>query len=225
MARGTEFLFEIHGDQGDLTLTATTRASMQRQELTVEAHKARQELVETRGAAKYRWVPDGLPGDSAKRRAAYARLAESIRGGKPASQVSPAAVTRHRLLTRICKPRKPAETGALAREKAMERRYLRPNCASRATLEIVDRPRRRYRSTPSTPTNSMPPLVLEGAMTIRRGQPTHLQPRRYLHDGSGLPPQRRSGPEAARYLAGRHSPAQSPSAEISDHLSIRHPRV
>ena len=30
MARGTEFLFEIHGDAGDLALTATTRASMQR---------------------------------------------------------------------------------------------------------------------------------------------------------------------------------------------------
>src|SRR5712671_4141639 len=35
MRRGTEFLFEIHGDEGDLTLTATSRASMQRQELTV----------------------------------------------------------------------------------------------------------------------------------------------------------------------------------------------
>jgi len=33
MARGTEFLFEIHGEAGDLQLTATTRASMQREEL------------------------------------------------------------------------------------------------------------------------------------------------------------------------------------------------
>ena len=33
--RGTAFLFEIHGDQGDLQLTATSRASMQRQELNV----------------------------------------------------------------------------------------------------------------------------------------------------------------------------------------------
>ena len=32
MTRGTEFLFEVHGDRGDLVLTATTRASMQRQE-------------------------------------------------------------------------------------------------------------------------------------------------------------------------------------------------
>jgi len=36
MARGTEFLFEIHGDKGDLALAATERASMQRQELRVQ---------------------------------------------------------------------------------------------------------------------------------------------------------------------------------------------
>ena len=33
--RGTAFLFEIHGEQSDLQLTATSRASMQRQELNV----------------------------------------------------------------------------------------------------------------------------------------------------------------------------------------------
>jgi predicted dehydrogenase len=31
MARGTDFLFEIHGTEGDLVLTATSRTSMQRQ--------------------------------------------------------------------------------------------------------------------------------------------------------------------------------------------------
>jgi hypothetical protein len=31
MTRGTEFLFEVHGDRGDLTLNTTTCASMQRQ--------------------------------------------------------------------------------------------------------------------------------------------------------------------------------------------------
>src|SRR3954451_3618615 len=47
MTRGTEFLFEIHGEEGDLTLTATTRASMQRQELTVRgAQGTAKELVE-----------------------------------------------------------------------------------------------------------------------------------------------------------------------------------
>jgi hypothetical protein len=35
MNRGAAFLFEVHGDQGDLHLTAASRASMQRQELNV----------------------------------------------------------------------------------------------------------------------------------------------------------------------------------------------
>src|SRR5882724_1032834 len=36
MARGTEFLFEIHGEEGDLALAATSRTSMQRQELNLK---------------------------------------------------------------------------------------------------------------------------------------------------------------------------------------------
>jgi predicted dehydrogenase len=52
--------------------------------------------------AKYRWVPDGLPGDSRYNVAQlYACLAESIRNGKPASPSFAAAVTRHRLLDAI----------------------------------------------------------------------------------------------------------------------------
>lgn len=103
MTRGTEFLFEIHGDVGDLTLTATTRASMQRQELTVRgAQGAAKELTELPVPAKYRWVPEGLPGDSRYNVAQlYTRLAESIRDGKPASPSFAAAVTRHRLLDAI----------------------------------------------------------------------------------------------------------------------------
>jgi hypothetical protein len=41
MNRGMAFLFEIHGDQGDLQLTATSRASMQRQELNVRGARER----------------------------------------------------------------------------------------------------------------------------------------------------------------------------------------
>src|SRR5438270_3215779 len=110
MTRGTEFLFEIHGDGGDLTLTATSRASMQRQELTVRgAQGTAKELVELAVPAKYRWVPDGLPGDSRYNVAQlYARLAESIRDGKPASPSFEAAVTRHRLLDAIVRA---SETG------------------------------------------------------------------------------------------------------------------
>jgi hypothetical protein len=59
--------------------------------------------------AKYRWVPDGLLGDSRYNVAQlYARLAESIRDGKPATPSFAAAVTRHRLLDAIMRA---SETG------------------------------------------------------------------------------------------------------------------
>jgi predicted dehydrogenase len=110
MTRGTEFLFEIHGDKGDLTLTATSPASMQRQELTVRgAQGAAGELVELPIPAKYRWVPNGLQTDSRYNVAQlYARLAECIRDGKPASPGFDAAVRRHRLLEAIVRA---SETG------------------------------------------------------------------------------------------------------------------
>jgi len=110
MSRGTEFLFEIHGERGDLTLTATTRASMQRQELTVRgAQGAATELAELTVPSKYRWVPQGLPGDSRYNVAQlYARLAESIRDAAPVYPSFAAAVTRHRLLDAIVRA---SETG------------------------------------------------------------------------------------------------------------------
>jgi predicted dehydrogenase len=110
MTRGTEFLFEVHGDRGDLVLTATTRASMQRQELTVRgAQGAAKELSELAVPARYRWVPDGTPTDSRYNVAQlYARLADSIRTGRPAAPSFAAAVTRHRLLDGITRA---SETG------------------------------------------------------------------------------------------------------------------
>jgi predicted dehydrogenase len=110
MTRGTEFLFEVHGDKGDLTLTAASRASMQRQELTVRgAQGAAKELAELPIPAKYRWVPDGVATDSRYNVAQlYTRLAECIRDGKPASPGFAAAVTRHRLLDAIVRA---SETG------------------------------------------------------------------------------------------------------------------
>jgi len=103
MTRGTEFLFEVHGDRGDLTLSATTRASMQRQELTVRgAQGTAHELADLPVPAEYRWVPQGMPSDSRYNVAQlYARLAESIRNARPASPSFAAAVTRHRLLDAI----------------------------------------------------------------------------------------------------------------------------
>src|SRR5215211_4400293 len=110
MTRGTEFLCEIHGDRGDLVLTATMRASMQRQELTVRgAQGAAKDLVELPIPARYRWVPDSLERDSRYNVAQlYVRLAESIRQGTPASPSFAAAVNRHRLIDAIVQA---SETG------------------------------------------------------------------------------------------------------------------
>jgi predicted dehydrogenase len=110
MARGTEFLFEIHGEEGDLVLTATARASMQRQELRLQgARGAGTPLTDMEVPAKYRWVPEGVPQGSPYNVAQlYAKLAESIRDGHPASPGFHAAVTRHRLIDAIVRA---SETG------------------------------------------------------------------------------------------------------------------
>jgi predicted dehydrogenase len=110
MNRGTAFLFEIHGDQGDLQLTATSRASMQRQELNLRGVRGdEKELAELPIPGKYRRVPEVVAPDSRYNVAQlYAKLAESIRSGKPVSPGFDAAVTRHRLLAAIVRA---SETG------------------------------------------------------------------------------------------------------------------
>lgn len=103
MARGTEFLFEVYGEAGDLQLTATSRASMQRQELKVKgARGSEAELVDLPISGKYRWVPEAVPSGSPYNVAQlYRRLAEGIRDGKSVSPGFDAAVRRHRLLDMI----------------------------------------------------------------------------------------------------------------------------
>ncbi len=110
MARGTEFLFEIHGDKGDLALSATERASMQRQELKVQgAQGAAKALADLPIPSRYRWVPDGVPAGSPYNVAQlYAKLAERIEDGQPASPGFAAAVTRHRLIDAVVRA---SETG------------------------------------------------------------------------------------------------------------------
>jgi len=78
MARGTDFLFEIHGEEGDLQLTATSRTSMQRQELIVKGARGEGAvLADLPIPAKYRWVPEGVPSGSPHNVAQlYRRLAE-----------------------------------------------------------------------------------------------------------------------------------------------------
>ena len=103
MARGTEFLFEIHVDEGDLVLTATTRASMQRQELRLQGARGKGDaLADMPIPGKYRWVPEAVPKGSPYNVAQlYARLGACIRDGKPMSPGFDAAVARHRLLDAI----------------------------------------------------------------------------------------------------------------------------
>ncbi len=110
VTRGTAFLFEIHGDKGDLVVTATSRASMQRQELTVQgAQGDKAALAGLPIPAKYRWVPEAMSRESPYNVAqVYVKLAEAIRDGKPASPGFDAAVARHRMLDTIARA---AETG------------------------------------------------------------------------------------------------------------------
>src|SRR5271169_6555787 len=110
MNRGTAFLFEIHGEHGDLQITATSRASMQRQELNAKGARGdAKELADLAIPGKYRWVPEGVAPDSRYNVAQlYARLAEGMRDDKPISPGFDAAVTRHRLLDAIVRA---SETG------------------------------------------------------------------------------------------------------------------
>ena len=110
MRRGTDFLFEVHGEHGDLQLTATSRASMQRQELNLKGARGDgTTLADLPIPDKYRWVPARVPPDSSYNVAQlYVRLGESIRGTEPVSPGFGAAVIRHRLLDAIVRA---SETG------------------------------------------------------------------------------------------------------------------
>jgi len=103
MTRGHEFLFEIHGTEGDLVLSATTRTSTQRQELLVQgAQGAGSPLAEMTVPAQYRWVPSDTPTGSPYNVAQlYAKMADAIRGGTPMHPGFDAAVTRHRMIDMI----------------------------------------------------------------------------------------------------------------------------
>src|SRR5215470_2503834 len=103
MARGTEFLFEIHGSDGDLILASTTGGSMQRQELSLHGAQGKGgKLAPVPIPAKYRYVPGDVASNSPYNVAQlYAALGESIRNGTPAKPGFDAAVRRHRLIDAI----------------------------------------------------------------------------------------------------------------------------
>src|SRR5271169_3412248 len=103
MAHGTEFLFEIHGTDGDLIVASTTGGSMQRQELSLHGAQGKgTKLAELPIPAKYRYVPGSVPANSPYNVAQlYAKLGESIGNGTPASPGFDAAVKRHQLIDAI----------------------------------------------------------------------------------------------------------------------------
>lgn len=103
MARGTEFLFEIHGSDGDLVLASTTGGSMQRQELALHGAQGKgAKLAELPIPVKYRYVPESTPANSPYNVAQlYAKLGESIRNSTPATPGFDAAVRRHQLIDAI----------------------------------------------------------------------------------------------------------------------------
>jgi predicted dehydrogenase len=103
MARGNEFLFEIHGSDGDLSLAATMRASTQRQELTVRGARGKdKDMQEMQVPGKYRWVPDAVPTGSPYNVAQlYQKFGKAIRDGGAFHPSFDDAITRHRMLDMI----------------------------------------------------------------------------------------------------------------------------
>ena len=83
---------------------------MQRQELNLKGARGdRAPLADLSIPGRYHGIPEGVAPDSRYNVAQlYARLAESIRDGKPVSPGFDAAVTRHRLLDAIVRA---SETG------------------------------------------------------------------------------------------------------------------
>jgi len=104
MKRGQEFLFEIHGTEGDLSLAATMRASTQRQELTVRG--ARGSDKGRRRADSAGEVSLGAAG-CARRLAVQTSRSYTQSSARPfviASLPTPvfdAAIARHRMLDMI----------------------------------------------------------------------------------------------------------------------------
>jgi predicted dehydrogenase len=109
---GTDFLFEIHGTEGDLAIVPADprqATNIQVSEFTVRGSQAGKPLADLSIPESYRWVPPavpaGLPFNVAQ---LYMRMAEGIREGRSVSPDFDVAVKRHQLLDVI---QKASDTG------------------------------------------------------------------------------------------------------------------
>src|SRR5437868_7062036 len=100
-SRGTNFLWEINGTEGDLQLTA---AGGQAQIFEMEVHggKGAESSLEILPVPEeYRWSPPQAPGPSTNVAQAYAHFARDYREGTHLCPTFEDAVTRHRMLNAI----------------------------------------------------------------------------------------------------------------------------
>src|SRR5206468_1139217 len=101
VSRGTNFLWETNGSEGDLHLTAAGGQS-QIFEITVHGGKGAQSSLEVLPVPEpYRWSPPQRPGPSTNVAQAYARFARDYREGSHLCPTFDDAVTRHRMLNAI----------------------------------------------------------------------------------------------------------------------------
>ena len=99
VSRGTNFLWEINGTEGDLQLTAAG-GQVQIFEMTVRAGKDAQSSLEVLPMPeKYWWSPPQGPSTNVAQ--AYARFARDYREGTHLCPTFDDAVTRHRMLDAI----------------------------------------------------------------------------------------------------------------------------
>jgi predicted dehydrogenase len=101
VSRGTNFLWEINGTEGDLQLTAAG-GHAQIYELEVHGGNGAQSSLDVLPVPEeYRWAPPQVPGPSTNVAQAYAHFARDYREGTHLCPTFEDAVTRHRMLDAI----------------------------------------------------------------------------------------------------------------------------
>jgi predicted dehydrogenase len=106
-ANGTSFLLEIQGTEGELTIGPVKPrpgSSVQISELSIKGSREGKPPEEITIPESYRWVPPAMPaGPPFNVGQLFVRMADAIRGGKPAAPDFALAVQRHHLLDVIQK--------------------------------------------------------------------------------------------------------------------------